>query len=107
MKRFLANLVTPVVPYQTFMKLMHTDNTNITEVTIECIKSLPEMRKMTIEIFLNFFQDKLIPREHKNKMGLNNVCIISGPCLMRSEVSSIKDLVYSQKIIAVMMVIFK
>lgn len=40
-------------------------------------------------------------------MGLKNICIVLGPCLMWAKVSSIKDLVYSQKIIAVISIIFK
>jgi hypothetical protein len=40
-------------------------------------------------------------------MSLNNVCIVIGPCIMRSEVASLKDILYSQKIIGIMSVIFK
>jgi|LakMenEpi03Aug12_release.lakeMendotaPanAssembly.Ray.scaffolds.fasta_scaffold2198632_1 hypothetical protein len=51
--------------------------------------------------------EKVIPKESQNKMNVKNISIVIGPCLMHSEVSSIKDLVYSQKIIAVMLIIFK
>ena len=40
-------------------------------------------------------------------MNVKNISIVIGPCLMHSEVSSIRDLVYSQKIISVMLIIFK
>ena len=40
-------------------------------------------------------------------MSIKNVCIVIGPCLMHSEVASIKDLVFSQKIINVTYTIFK
>ena len=51
--------------------------------------------------------EKVIPKESQNKMNVKNISIVIGPCLMHSEVSSIKDLVYSQKIIAVTLIIFK
>lgn len=71
------------------------------------IKSLPELRKKTMLILLEFLMEKVIPKESQNKMNVKNISIVIGPCLMHSEVSSIKDLVYSQKIIAVTLVIFK
>ena len=51
--------------------------------------------------------EKVIPKESQNKMNVKNISIVIGPCLMHSEVSSIKDLIYSQKIIAVTLIIFK
>ena len=40
-------------------------------------------------------------------MSLKNICIVLAPCIMRAEVISIKDLVYSQKIILVTSIIFR
>lgn len=40
-------------------------------------------------------------------MSLKNVCIVMGPCIMHSEIASIKDLVYSQKIIVATLLIFQ
>jgi hypothetical protein len=58
-------------------------------------------------ILFSFFMEKVIPKEDTNKMSLKNICIVLGPCLMRAEVASIKDLVYSQKVIVVTSLIFK
>jgi hypothetical protein len=40
-------------------------------------------------------------------MNQKNLCIVLGPCLMYSKVPSIKDLVYSHKIISVVLIIFR
>lgn len=56
---------------------------------------------------LKFFIEQVIPKEEYNKMSVKNISIVIGPCLMRSEMPSIKDLIYSQKTIVVMLTIFK
>ena len=40
-------------------------------------------------------------------MGLKNICIVLAPCIMRAEVISVKDILYSQKAILVTSIIFK
>lgn len=40
-------------------------------------------------------------------MGINNICIVFGPCLMKSEIASIKDLIYAKKIIVVTNIIYE
>jgi hypothetical protein len=39
-------------------------------------------------------------------MGVNNLSIVFGPCLMRSEVASIEDLANAKKIIVITGIIF-
>jgi hypothetical protein len=40
-------------------------------------------------------------------MGENNLCIVFGPCLMRAEVPSIRDLLYAKKVISATSVILQ
>jgi hypothetical protein len=42
-----------------------------------------------------------------NRMNEKNLCIVLGPCLMYSKVPSMKDLIYSQKVIIVVSIIFR
>lgn len=58
-------------------------------------------------ILFEFFLERVIPKETHTKMSLKNICIVLSPCIMRAEVISIKDLVYSQKIILVTSIIFR
>lgn len=51
--------------------------------------------------------EKVIPKEPDNKMSLKNICIVLAPCIMRAEVISIKDIIYSQKAIMVTSIIFR
>ena len=62
---------------------------------------------MVIFILFDFLRTSIIPNSDANKMGENNLCIIFGPVLMRSEVISIKDLIYAKKIIQVASYIFQ
>jgi hypothetical protein len=40
-------------------------------------------------------------------MTETNLCIVFGPCLMHSEVSSIRELLYAKKVIVVTSILFK
>lgn len=58
-------------------------------------------------ILVDFFLNKVIPREAGSKMGLKNICIVLAPCIMRAEVITVKDIIYSQKAIMVTSIIFR
>jgi hypothetical protein len=60
---------------------------------------------LTLMTLLDFFIRKVIPRAHKNKMPAQNVAICFAPCLMWAEQRSIKDLIYINKSVAVLVLI--
>ncbi len=86
---------------------MQAQPDQLVSVVVESIRGLPELRKKTMLIVLEFMMERVIPKENINKMNIKNISIVIGPCLMRSEVPSFKDLIYSQKIIVVILTIFK
>ena len=73
---------------------------------VDKVKQLPKVNKMTLFILFDFLMNKVLKYADSSKMSLNNLCIVFGPCLMRSEVSSIKDLIYAKKIIVLTNVFF-
>jgi hypothetical protein len=79
---------------------------NYKNIVIESMKNLPKINKMTLFLLFSFLRKVIIFSEH-NKMGENNICIVFGPCLMKAEVGSIKDLIYAKKIIVVASIILR
>lgn len=71
------------------------------------VSSLNICRKMTFLLLIDFFKDKLFAKSAQNLMNEENLSIVIGPCLMRSEIASMKDLAYAQRIINVTIIIFK
>jgi hypothetical protein len=69
------------------------------KIVIERVKSLPKTNKMIVFLLFDFLINKMVPHSESSKMGINNLCIVFGPCLMRSAVASIMDLLYAKKII--------
>lgn len=61
---------------------------------------------MIIFLLFDFLKNSVVPNAAFNKMGVNNLCIVFGPCLMKAEVASMKDLVYAAKTIAVTNIIY-
>jgi hypothetical protein len=55
---------------------------------------------MTLFLLLNFIREKILPFAEQSKMSENNLCIVFGPCLMRAETASIKDLLYAMKVVS-------
>lgn len=87
--------------------LMASDNQpNFVQMVIETIKNLPKINKMSIFLLFSFIRKVILYSQH-NKMGENNICIVFGPCLLRAEVSSIKDLIYAKKVIVVTSIIYQ
>jgi hypothetical protein len=62
---------------------------------------------MTIFFLIDFLKNRVLQFANENKMSENNLCIVFGPCLMRSEVASIKELIYAKKVIVVTSILFK
>jgi hypothetical protein len=79
----------------------------LTPLVVESIKNINELRKRTLMILVDFFMTKVITKEGDNKMSLKNICIVLAPCIMRAEVITVKDIIYSQKAIIVTSIIFK
>lgn len=87
--------------------LMASDNQpNFVQMVIETIQNLPKINKMSIFLLFSFIRKVILYSQH-NKMGENNICIVFGPCLLRAEVSSIKDLIYAKKVIVVTSIIYQ
>lgn len=87
--------------------LMASDNQpNFVQIVIETIQNLPKINKMSIFLLFSFIRKVILYSQH-NKMGENNICIVFGPCLLRAEVSSIKDLIYAKKVIVVTSIIYQ
>ena len=107
MKRFLSNLRLPIIPYDLFDLLMASDSKpNFVQIVIEAIQTLPKINKMSIFLLFSFIRKVILYAEH-SKMGENNICIVFGPCLLRAEVSSIKDLIYAKKVIVATSIIYQ
>jgi hypothetical protein len=51
----------------------------------ESVKNLSKTRKMLIFNLFEFLREQVVPMSEYNKMGENNLCIVFGPCLMRSK----------------------
>lgn len=79
---------------------------NFENIIVENIKSLPHVHRMSLFLLFDFLKNKALTYAEYSKMGENNMCIVFGPCLMRSEVSSIQDLIYAKKIIVATSKIF-
>lgn len=61
------------------------------------INRLPKLNFITLAFLIDFLKKDVIVREKENKMNANNIAICFSPCLFRSEVSSMADLVYASK----------
>ena len=77
------------------------------KLVCENIKQLPQVNRMTIFLLFDFLKNRVLPYAQHSKMGENNLCIVFGPCLMRSEVASMRELIYAKKVIVVTSIIFK
>ena len=107
MKRFLSNLRVPIVSYELFEMLMASDaKPNFVQIVVEAIQGLPKINKMSIFLLFSFIRKVVLYAQH-NKMGENNICIVFGPCLLRAEVSSIRDLIYAKKVIVATSIIYQ
>lgn len=62
---------------------------------------------MVLFFLLDFLRNRMLPFASHNLMTENNLCIVFGPCLMRAEVPSIKELLYAKKVVIVMRELFK
>ena len=106
-KRFLSNLAEPIIPFKDFLFLMEANANELKKCVAKVVASLSLCRKMTLLLLIDFFRDKLFVKSTQNLMNEENLSIVIGPCLMRSEVASMKDLAYAQRIISVTIIIFK
>jgi RhoGAP domain len=69
---------------------------------------LPNVNQMAILVLFDFLKNKVAPLDQYNKMGENNLCIVFGPCIMKSlEPGSLKELIYAKKIIVATSIIMK
>lgn len=64
------------------------------------ISELPLIHRTSLMFLINFMRDKILPKEEVNKMGVQNLAICFAPCWFRSEVASIKDILYATKSVA-------
>lgn len=62
---------------------------------------------MVLFFLLDFLRNRMLPFATQNLMTENNLCIVFGPCLMRAEVPSIKELLFAKKVILVMRALFQ
>lgn len=53
-------------------------------IVVERIKQLPKINRMVIFLLFDFLANSVVPYSEWSKMGVNNLCIVFGPCLMRS-----------------------
>ena len=86
---------------------MEANANELKNCVAKVINSLDICRKMTLLLLIDFFRDKLFAKSAQNLMNEESLSIVIGPCLMRSEIASMKDLTYAQKIINVTKSIFK
>jgi hypothetical protein len=47
---------------------------------------------MTLLLLIEFLKEKVIPLESFNLMGKDNMSRVLGPCIMRAEIASLKDI---------------
>jgi hypothetical protein len=86
---------------------MSQDNEpNFSSIIVESIKALPKPNRMILFLLFDFLRNSVVPHAEHSKMGVKNLCIVFGPCLMRAEVSSFKDLIYATKTIVVTNIIY-
>lgn len=58
---------------------------------------LPKLNFATLAFLIDFLKKDVVTREKENKMSANNIAICFSPCLMRSEVASVSDLLFASK----------
>lgn len=105
MKRFLAKLKTPIIPYNIFEQLMNDQNSTKPDYIAEQMKILymeNPTKYLTLTALLDFMIRKVIPRAYKNKMNAHNMSVCFAPCLMWAEQRSFKDLAYMNKSVQVL-----
>jgi hypothetical protein len=108
MKRFLANLKDPIIPYAVFdVWMVHEGEPTFPQLVVESVQKLGKVSKMALFQLFSFLREKVLPFAESSKMGENNLCIVFGPCLMKAEIASIKDLLYAKKIINTTAVILR
>ena len=90
----MANLKTPLIPYDEFAELMK--NQEVPHIKAVYSK-LRRVNYITLLYLTEFLKDEVITRETANKMSTNNVAICFAPCLMRSETPSIQDIIFTGK----------
>lgn len=97
-----------MIPYDLFEQFMAQEGApDFPRVVAEGVRGLGKPRRMLIFVLFEFLREQVVPVSDHNKMGENNLCIVFGPCLMRSREASLKDLLYAKKIIVVLSCIYR
>lgn len=61
---------------------------------------------MTLLLLIEFLKERVVPLEGFNLMGIEDISKVLGLCIMRAKVASPMDIIFTQKIIAVTLVLF-
>lgn len=97
-KRFLANLKVPLIPFKQFHQLMHDQGASDKKILVkQVVETLPELNFITLIFLLQFLKEDVITNVNFNKMTAQNIAICFAPCLMRAEKASAADLIYASK----------
>lgn len=84
-KKFFSNLKVPVIPFDTFQKLMHDQGVkDKIEHVKKNIKTLPRLNFLSLAFLFQFLRNDVIPQEKSSKMTSHNIAICFSPSLMRS-----------------------
>ena len=97
----------PIIPFKDYEHLMQLTEDQYKHNILTIANTLTNNRKMTLLLLIEFFKEKFLPRTKANKMTENNVCIVVGPCLMRSETASLKDIADAKKVINITLILFQ
>lgn len=97
-KKFFSNLKEPIIPFQTYDKLIHDQGVaNKKEFVKQFICSLPSLNFLTLMFVSDFLKKDVIPVERETKMTAHNIAICFSPAFMRSEKPSFADIANATK----------
>ena len=97
MKRFLAQLRYPVIPFDLFEELVARKDFPVEYLRekMQWLETVDRTRFLTLLAVLQFFDAEVVPRKESNLMTVQNVGICMAPCLMWARERSLKDIIYS------------
>lgn len=112
-KKFFTKLVTPIVPFEIYNKLIYEiGNKGISkdeevDFVKDFLSKLPQLnKKIIIQLFI-FLKEHVISKMEINKMNMYNMSVCFCPCVFRSEVASLNDLMNAGKFAGILHILFQ